>query len=153
MHQLTIDNSAANKLRVGTVPNDSGSKLSPAVPVETWLEQRSGTAVSLRPGDDHRQLYPLLSELEVITIEFTDLNDGRVFTMGRALREAGFSGELRATGSFLQDQLQYLRRCGFNAFDLPSGTTPEAASHSLYEFSVSYQAAQDDPLPLFRRTR
>lgn len=153
MHQLTIDDTAANKLRVGTVPCSDSAASARNVPLEQWLEQAGGPVVSLRPGDDHRQLYAFLPELEVITIEFTDLNDGRVFTMGRALREAGFSGELRATGSFLQDQLQYLRRCGFNAFDLPSGTTPEAASHSLYEFSVSYQAAQDDPLPLFRRTR
>ncbi|MGH8484565.1 MAG: DUF934 domain-containing protein, partial [Pseudomonas sp.] len=45
----------------------------------------------------------------------------------------------------------YLKRCGFDAFALRADKDPVEALESLKDFSVTYQAATDEPQPLFRR--
>jgi len=69
------------------------------------------------------------------------------------LRERyGFTGELRAIGHFIRDQMCYLRRCGVNAFAFANEETDlEAALKSLNDFTEYHQASVDQPLPLFRR--
>ncbi|MOA67076.1 hypothetical protein D3C78_1940870 [compost metagenome] len=62
-----------------------------------------------------------------------------------------FTGELRAIGDVLRDQLFYMKRCGFDAFALRADKDPVEALESLKDFSVTYQAATDEPQPLFRR--
>ena len=70
----------------------------------------------------------------------------------RTLRERyNCQGELRAIGDVLIDQLFYLKRCGFDTFALRSDQNSQAACDSLTTFSDSYQAAVDQPTPLFRR--
>ncbi len=89
----------------------------------------------------------------VIGINFPGFMDGRPFSTARLLRERyGFKGELRATGNFIRDQLCYLRRCGVNAFAFanPEANLEEALT-SLSDLQEYYQAAADQPLPLFRR--
>ncbi|MNH12913.1 hypothetical protein D3C79_724670 [compost metagenome] len=51
----------------------------------------------------------------------------------------------------LRDQLFYMKRCGFDAFALRADKDPVEALQSLQDFSVTYQAATDEPQPLFRR--
>ena len=48
-------------------------------------------------------------------------------------------------------RVAHLRRCGFDAFALRADKDPYEALESLKDFSVTYQAATDEPLPLFRR--
>ena len=62
-----------------------------------------------------------------------------------------YSGELRAVGDVLQDQLFYLKRSGFNAFAVRADKSIDAALKSLNDFSETYQGAWDQPLPLFKR--
>ena len=118
-----------------------------------WQIDPSLPAVMLQSGDDPSLLFDYLDPLQLIVVHFPDFNDGRGFSSGRALREAGYRGELRASGQFLIDQLQFLKRCGFNAFDLPEGTCLEAAIASIKHFTIHYQAAQDRSEPLFALTR
>jgi len=54
-------------------------------------------------------------------------------------------------GAPIRDQLSYLVRVGFNAFELPEHYDAEDALNSLKDFSESYQVAVDQPVPLFRR--
>ncbi|MCH9692087.1 MAG: DUF934 domain-containing protein [Gammaproteobacteria bacterium] len=92
------------------------------------------------------------AELPLIAIHFCSFADGRGFTSASILRQRyGYQGELRATGRFMQDQLTYLRRCGFNAFAFEGGAPLDSLLDSLQDFSESYQAASDQPLPVFRR--
>ncbi len=108
--------------------------------------------VSLDSDDDAGALANIIGDLQLIVLNFKTLTDGRSFSQARILRDRlDYSGELRAVGAFLRDQMFYLSRCGVNAFILPAGTTPEAALTSLRDFSDSYQAACDEPQPLFRR--
>lgn len=92
-----------------------------------------------------------LDSFAVIAINFPAFADGRGFSYGRELRETHkYTGELRAIGEFMRDQLYYLQRCGFNAFALQTGDL-EAAVNSFNDFSDAYQAAVDQPTPLFAR--
>ncbi len=93
-----------------------------------------------------------LARFAVIAIEFPVFKDGRGYTLARLLRERhGYAGELRAVGDVLRDQLYFMARAGFDAFEVRADKSIEEALESLDDFSVNYQAAADQPLPLYRR--
>jgi uncharacterized protein (DUF934 family) len=95
---------------------------------------------------------PELNRLALIAIEFPRFTDGRGYSIARQLRDRhGFTGELRAVGWILRDQLYYLERCGFDAFELKPGKPLESALEAFGEFTATYQAAVDDPRPIYRR--
>ena len=93
-----------------------------------------------------------IADFALIAINFPGFMDGRGFSVARLLRERyGFTGELRASGGVIRDQLCYLQRCGFSSFDLDADINIEAAVESLNDFSEGYQISVDLPTPLFRR--
>ena len=57
----------------------------------------------------------------------------------------------RATGDVLRDQLFYLARCGFNAFEVREDRSIEEAVASLKDFTVRYQGDVNDPRPIYRQ--
>ena len=63
----------------------------------------------------------------------------------------GYSGELRAIGDVLRDQLFYMQRVGFNAFAVRADKNIHDALKSLSDFSEKYQISVDEREPLFRR--
>jgi uncharacterized protein (DUF934 family) len=161
-------------IRQRRIENDSWRLLKPAadgsapsvpesgdiiVPLAAWLEQRN--ALLLRParlgvwldGDDEPTLIADdLKNFGVVAVHFPQFADGRGYSLGRLLRERyGWRGELRAIGDVLRDQLLYLSRCGFDAFDLRADQDLRAALAAFDDFSEGYQAAADRLLPLFRR--
>jgi len=98
------------------------------------------------------ELAPVLHRTPLVCIDFPVFTDGRGFSLARSLREHhDYSGEIRATGAFIQDQLHYLKRCGFSSFEVDDNADLASINQSLSDFSVSYQAAIDEPQPLFRR--
>jgi uncharacterized protein (DUF934 family) len=108
--------------------------------------------VKISPDDDIALLADHLDGLAVVAFEFTNFMDGRSFSQARLLRDNyEFKGEIRATGGFIQDQLYYLARCGFDAFELADSIDIDSAQQSLKDFSENYQAAFDISEPLFRR--
>jgi len=115
------------------------------------LEDKAGSAVQLEPGDDVASLLPYLAELDLVAVNFPVFTDGRGFSYGRELREEGYQGELRAVGHFIRDQMHYLSRVGFNAFQLADESSLESALASLDDFTEHYQASINQPQPLFRR--
>jgi uncharacterized protein (DUF934 family) len=91
-------------------------------------------------------------DLPVIAINFPKFADGRGFSLARLLRERyGYSGEIRAIGEIIRDQLFLMQRCGFNAFVFDTELDLAEASKSLQDFSDAYQVAVDQPEPLFKR--
>lgn len=85
----------------------------------TFAEFTGGTnaaAVRIEPGEDVRALLPHLDQLRLVEVNFPAFGDGRGFSSAQILREAGYAGELRATGDVLVDQFVFLRRCGFDSF-------------------------------------
>ena len=119
---------------------------------------RSGRT-GVRIPNDHGldAILPWLGRLSLVAIEFPKHVDGRGYSLARLLRERhAFTGELRAVGNVLRDQLLYMHRCGFDAFELdpkygPGGRDPESALAAFAEFGVYYQAAADVRLPLWKR--
>ena len=93
-----------------------------------------------------------VSSPPLIAVEFAQFVDGRGYSIGRLLRERhGFTGELRAIGDVLRDQLLALTRCGFNSFALKDGKSLEDALQAFDEFSGAYQNTVDQPVPYYRR--
>ncbi len=124
------------------------------VPLEQWLSAADkATPVRLEPGEAPFPLFEYLDTIPLVAINFPSFMDGRGFSYARELRERGFRGELRATGNIIRDQLAYLSRCGFDAFQFAEEAELEEALPSLGDFSEAYQASADRPLPLFRRRR
>lgn len=121
--------------------------------LDQWmaLEDKTGDPVQLEPGQAPAPLFDHLDEIPLIVVHFPVFTDGRGFSYARELRQRGYQGELRAAGHFIRDQLSYLQRCGFDAFQMADEEQLEAALGSLGDFSEHYQAAVDQPLPLFRR--
>lgn len=117
------------------------------------LEASEATVgVRLLPADEIDEQLPVLLSLPLIAIEFPKFTDGRPYSLARLLRDRhGYRGELRAMGNVLRDQLFYMHRCGFDAFELSPGKSVHDALEAFGELTVRYQAAADDPRPLFRR--
>jgi uncharacterized protein (DUF934 family) len=129
------------------------------VPLAAWLRARE--QLSRRPGrlgvwltgeDEPADIAGDLDHFEVIAVRFAHFADGRGYSIGRLLRERfGWRGELRAIGDIQRDQLYYLARCGFDAFELREGEDVQSALAAFDDFSEAYQASIDRPQPLFRR--
>ncbi|WP_457645056.1 DUF934 domain-containing protein [Profundibacter sp.] len=60
----------------------------------------------------------MLNRTKAIRITFPDFTDGRGLGLARGLRDAGYTGRLRATGDILPDQYAMLRRVGFDEVEL-----------------------------------
>jgi uncharacterized protein (DUF934 family) len=108
----------------------------------------ASTGLLLKPEDlDLAPLQPFLSELPLIAVQFGSSGEGRGYTQARLLRERlGYIGELRARGAIRVDQIWFLARCGFDAFDMAEGEDAEAAIAQLDRFSVAYQPGPDGKL-------
>ncbi|MDG1388127.1 MAG: DUF934 domain-containing protein [Halioglobus sp.] len=121
--------------------------------LEQWLQanDRATRAVMLEPGETLAPLLEHIDDIPLVLVNFPTFMDGRGFSYGRELRERGYRGELRAVGHFMRDQLTYLSRCGFDAFQFEDEQELEEALASLADFSEYYQASVDQPEPLFRR--
>lgn len=128
------------------------------VSVNRWNAERAAlksrvgkTGVCLR-SDELPEQIEALAELPLVAVDFPKFGDGRGYTSARLLRERhGYRGEVRAVGEVLRDQLFYMARCGIDSFALKAGKDIEGALEAFKDFSLSYQAAADDPRPLFRR--
>lgn len=111
-------------------------------PVGIWLESNEGP----------ESIANDLKHFTIIGVNFPKFADGRGYSTARLLRERfAYSGEIRALGDVLRDQLFLLKRCGFDAFAVRQDKDIEAALAGLTAFSESYQTAVDQPQPLFRR--
>lgn len=125
------------------------------------LWQTHGAALRARPGkigvwlnshEDPAAIAGEFSKLDVVAVNFPKFADGRGYSIARLLRDRyGYTGELRAIGDVLRDQLQDLERCGFDAFELRADQNAQAALSAFADFSNQYQTSALQPVPLFRR--
>ena len=116
---------------------------------------RAGTlAVWLAPDDEPFALEADLPNLSLVAVDFPVFRDGRGYSTAFLLRQRlGFTRELRAIGDVLRDQLDFMRRCGFDAYAVRADKSIDDALNGFGEISVRYQGAVDEPRPLFRRER
>ncbi|HMD74510.1 MAG TPA: DUF934 domain-containing protein [Steroidobacteraceae bacterium] len=113
---------------------------------QRWITQRCRLGVLLGPAQNPEDFAADLPRLSLIAVQFPAASEGRGYSQGRQLRERwNFAGELRAVGTVRQDQLFFLARCGFNAFELPEGEL-ESACAAFTTFSAKYQFSNDTGL-------
>ncbi len=83
--------------------------------------------VRIEAGETIDAILPDLDRLSLIELVFPKWADGRSFSKAAMLRgQHGFAGEIRASGDVLWDQLQLMRRCGFDAFLIDDAPTLRA---------------------------
>ena len=108
--------------------------------------------VWLKPDDEPGHLAPDLRHLAIVAVQFPKWGDGRGYSTATLLRRRhGWRGELRAFGDLGRDHLFMLARVGFDSIRLGERHDPHAALAAFNDFSLRYQGAVDDPVPLFRR--
>ena len=122
----------------------------PLVSLTSFLGESNATAVRIEPGEDARMLLDHLDRISLIEVTFPKFRDGRGYSSARILREGGYTGELRAAGDVLVDQVPLMKRCGFDSFapDVPLDDAVVAASLARYDYV--YQGAADSAVPVWK---
>lgn len=124
---------------------------SPAVTVDAFGGQSNAGAVRIEPGDDARELLPHLSHITRVEVNFPVFGDGRGYSAARILREAGYDGEIRAVGDVLVDQIAYMRRCGFDAFQPDKPLNDADVETALSRWEDVYQKTADGRTPIWAK--
>lgn len=123
-----------------------------------WLKDRdvlSGrvepVGVRLKSDDRIEEIEADLGKFGVVVLEFPAFTDGRAYSTARLLRDRDdYTGEIRAAGNVLFDQLAFMTRCGFNAFEVSEKINAGAWKKALAEVDVKYQPAADSSVPAYR---
>lgn len=86
---------------------------------ESFAGSNRAIAVVVAAGEDVELLKDYLDTLPVIAVDFPAFSDGRGFSSARILREQmGYTGDIRALGKYILDQVPMLRRCGVTSFEI-----------------------------------
>ncbi len=104
------------------------------VSLKRWKSLRDGlvgtnhaVGVILRAGEDVADLAADAAHLPAIALDFPKYGDGRAYSYATLLRTRyGFTGELRAVGDVLLDQIGAMRRVGFTSFEIRNPHTRAA---------------------------
>ncbi|TFW00785.1 DUF934 domain-containing protein [Oxalobacteraceae bacterium OM1] len=130
------------------------------VPLKVWqaqravLEQRSELGVWLASDERPEELKGELGRFQVVAVDFPKFADGRGYSIAYNLRaRLDYTGEIRAIGDVLRDQLFYMQRVGFDAFAVREDKNIDDALKGLTDFSEVYQKSWDVKSPLFRRVQ
>jgi len=121
------------------------------VSLDQWREHRNPLlrrgerlGILLLSNQHPKEIAKDLHYLNLIALAFPGFRDGRAYSYARLLRERyKFTGELRAVGDVLLEQLHYMHRVGFNSFDLDSEQPLEEWKTAVGEFAVWYQPTAD----------
>ncbi len=161
LFKLTGEDTFTQKQITGTEIPATGKML---IPLAIWLANKATLANRVKVGEigvllaTHEPIesladaFPDLNILPLIAVYVERFPDGRNFTLGNLLRTRyGYKNELRAVGDVLRDQLYFLKRSGFNSYEIRADRHAKDALNSLNDFSQPYQGAVDDALPIWRK--
>ncbi|RCW24903.1 uncharacterized protein (DUF934 family) [Ciceribacter lividus] len=107
----------------------------PVLGLASFLERveesnEGGFGVLIAPADDVTKLAPYLDRIALVALAFPAFGDGRAFSHASILRgRLGYTGEIRAIGDVLIDQIPLMLRTGFDSF----AVTNEVARRRLAE--------------------
>ena len=125
-----------------------------AADAERLAGRNGALGVRLRNTDDARALAGHVGRLCLIVLEFPKYTDGRAYSQARLLRERlGYAGELRAAGNVLLDQLMFMQRCGFDAFEIDRPDAELAWRKAFAAFETFYQPTDDGRATILERRR
>jgi uncharacterized protein (DUF934 family) len=111
---------------------------------ENLFAHRDLVGVRLASNESPQVLKSDLPRLAAVVLEFPKFRDGRAFSWARMLRTRfGYKGEIRAAGDFLYDQLAFMARVGFDAWEVRQDFPLAEFHRAMAEMSLSYQPAAD----------
>ena len=90
-----------------------------------------------------------LEGLERIDLNFPKFTDGRAFSQAFVLRRRGFTGDIRAHGDVLIDQLLQMQRSGFSSAVLRDDQDAAHGEKLLGLYKRFYQGDAVHATPLF----
>lgn len=122
----------------------------PAVSLDAFVEQDGADSVRIEAGEDVTVLVPHLARVRLVEVDFPKFRDGRGFSTARMLREAGYTGEIKATGDVLVDLIFFMRRCGFDSFAPDRPFDPADAEAALTRWEHVYVPAADGRAPIWQ---
>jgi uncharacterized protein (DUF934 family) len=124
-----------------------------ALPKARYLAERAALAgrnepvgLVLRSGETLAGVEDDLEKIGLIVLDIPKYSDGRLYSIARLARERhGFTGELRASGDVLRDQIAHLHRAGVTAFDVThEGTIAALRDGAIVAVREHYQSASRD---------
>lgn len=89
--------------------------------------------------------------LERIDLNFPKFTDGRAFSQAFVLRRRGFTGDIRAHGDVLIDQLLQMQRSGFSSAVLRADQDAAHGEKLLTHYKAFYQGDAVTHEPKFAR--
>ena len=138
------DNAWTTLADADTVPASGAVIVSAA----RWAKEREALAARANPvgvlvnaGKDAASMLAEAAKRPLIALSFAKFGDGRAFSYAQLLRERyRFTGELRAIGDVLLDELPLMLRCGFDSFEIADEPTLRALERGhLPETKLFYQ--------------
>lgn len=122
------------------------------IPADAHIEPAEGERQAIRIDNtaDPREI--ALDGVTRIDLHFPKFTDGRAYSQAFLLRRRlGFTGEIRATGDVLVDQLVQLQRSGFDSAVLRHATDASVIARQFARFPAFYQGDAVATAPLFAR--
>ena len=107
-------------------------------------ERADPVGVLLKSDQPPASIADDLGSIAMVALEFPAFRDGRAYSYARLLRDRyTFAGEIRAVGDVLLEQLHFMERTGFDAFELHSDDPLRDLQIAAGDFDVWYQPAAD----------
>lgn len=111
---------------------------------EMLLARNTPLGIRLKSDENPEILGADVARFALVALEFPKFRDGRAFSWARLLRtRLRYTGEIRAVGDFLYDQVNYQHRVGFDAWEVPDHFTLEQFNRALTEMTDVYQPSAD----------
>ncbi len=115
-------------------------------------DQAVDDAKVLQLGNDVDPRELSLEGVERVDLHFPKFTDGRAFSQAFLLcRRLGFSGDIRATGEVLVDQLVQMQRTGFSSAVLRADQDIAVAKRLFERYPSFYQGDAVALDPFFKR--
>ena len=130
------------------------------IPVAVFLANREAVlnnphpnGLLVMPADRVEDVALDLGRFASIAISFPGFTDGRGYTSARLVAERyNYTGEIRAIGDVLMDQITLMRRCGVNAFVVTHPATRKALETGhLTTVNLFYQPVGKTEVPVGTR--
>ncbi len=111
---------------------------------ETLIGHNGPIGLRLKDNQSPAVIAEDLQRFALIALEFPMFKNGRGYSSARLLRgRYKFTGEIRAVGDVLRDQVAFMARCGINSFDVAEDFPVEAWNDIMGEMTHVYQASSD----------
>jgi uncharacterized protein (DUF934 family) len=112
--------------------------------------QATGKVVTL--ANDASPLELTLDGVDCVELQFPKFTDGRAYSQAFLLRRRlGFSGDIRATGDVLVDQLAQMQRTGFSSAVLRDDQDLTLGEQLLRHYPSFYQGDAVHTAPHFAK--